>query len=78
MSNHHIPRPSLTQMIRRLSVPILLFWLGLAAITNVAVPQLEAVGAAHNVAMSPQDAPSLQAMKHMGRCSTSSIPTVRP
>jgi RND superfamily putative drug exporter len=54
-------------MIRRLSVPIVLFWLVLAAITNVAVPQLEAVGAAHNVAMSPQDAPSLQAMKHMGK-----------
>ena len=67
MSNHHTPRPSLAQMIRRLSVPIALLWLGLAAITNIAVPQLETVAQAHNVALSPQDAPSLQAMKHIGK-----------
>jgi len=53
--------------IRRLSVPILLFWVGLAAVTNIAVPQLEAVGEAHNVALSPTDAPSMQAMKRMGK-----------
>jgi putative drug exporter of the RND superfamily len=67
MSNHHVPRPSLAQMIRRLSVPIALFWLALAAITNAAVPQLEAVAKEQNVSLSPQDAPSLQAMKRMGK-----------
>jgi RND superfamily putative drug exporter len=67
MSNHHVPRPSFAQMIRRLSVPIALLWLGLAAITNIAVPQLETVAQAHNVGLSPQDAPSLQAMKRIGK-----------
>src|ERR1700730_5928953 len=67
MSNHPVPRPSLAQMIRRLSVPIALFWLALAAITNAVVPQLEAVAKEQNVSLSPQDAPSLQAMKRMGK-----------
>lgn len=48
-------------------MPILLFWLGLAAITNIAVPQLEAVGEAHAVSMSPDDAPAIQAMKRIGQ-----------
>ncbi|ART67387.1 MMPL family RND transporter [Mycobacterium dioxanotrophicus] len=52
--------------IRRLSVPIVLFWLAVAAITNVLVPQLEVVGEAHNVALSSPDAPSLQAFKRIG------------
>jgi putative drug exporter of the RND superfamily len=67
MSNQHVRRPSVAHTIRRLSVPILLLWLALAAISNVLVPQLETVGEAHNVAMSPAEAPSLQAMKHIGK-----------
>ena len=67
MSNHQLPRSSLAQWIRRLSVPIALFWLALAAITNVVVPQLEEVAKEQNVSLSPQDAPSLQAMKQMGK-----------
>ncbi|BBX72685.1 MMPL family transporter [Mycobacterium shinjukuense] len=67
MSNHQPSRLSWPGTIRRLSVPIVLFWVGLAAITNGAVPQLEEVGKAHNVAQSPKDAPSLQAMKRMGQ-----------
>ena len=67
MSDHHLPRSSVAQVIRRLSVPIALFWLALAAITNAVVPQLEAVAKEQNVSLSPQDAPSLQAMKHMGK-----------
>ena len=67
MSNHHLPRPSFARMILRLSVPIALFWLALAASTNVFVPQLERVAQAHNVSLSPQDAPSLQASKRIGK-----------
>jgi putative drug exporter of the RND superfamily len=67
MSNHDDRRPFLAHTIRRLSIPILLFWLATVAITNATVPQLEAVGRAHNVAGSPPDAPSLQAMKHIGK-----------
>ncbi|HYB34484.1 MAG TPA: MMPL family transporter [Mycobacterium sp.] len=72
MSNRHaatqplIP-PFLPHAIRRLSVPIILLWLALVAITNTAVPQLEAVGKAHTVSMSPNDAESMQAMKRVGR-----------
>jgi RND superfamily putative drug exporter len=66
MSEHRVRGPSLARTIRRLSVPILLFWLALAAIPNIAVPQLEEVGRAHNVALSSPDAPSLQATKHIG------------
>ena len=48
-------------------MPIVLVWLLIAAATNVFVPQLEEVAEAHNVAMISTDAPSLQAMKRMGK-----------
>src|SRR6201997_552078 len=67
MSNRHIRRPSLPDMIRRFSVLIVWFWLALALVTNVFVPQLETVAQAHNVSLSPQDAPSLQASKRIGK-----------
>src|ERR1700736_6976462 len=67
MSNRHTPRPSLPDVIRRFSVPIVWFWLALAVVTNVFVPQLETVAQAHNVSLSPQDAPSLQASKRIGK-----------
>ncbi|MBV9516410.1 MAG: MMPL family transporter [Mycobacteriaceae bacterium] len=67
MSNHQTPRRSLAQVIRRFSVPIALFWLALATATNVFVPQLEKVAQAHNVSLSPQDAPSMQASKRIGK-----------
>ena len=60
-------RPGSGQSIRRFSVLIALFWLGLAVVTNVFVPQLETVAEAHNVSLSPQDAPSLQASKQIGK-----------
>src|SRR5271163_2682493 len=67
MSDHQPSRPSIPHTIRRLSVPILLFWVALAAITNIAVPQLEEVGKTHNVALNSPDAPSLQAIKRIGQ-----------
>ena len=68
MSDARAPaRGLIARTIRRLSVPILLFWLGLAAVTNVVVPQLEAVGEAHAVSMSPDDAPAVQAIKRVGQ-----------
>jgi RND superfamily putative drug exporter len=57
----------LPHSIRMLAVPIILLWLALAAITNIAVPKLEAVAKAHQVGMSSPSAPSLQAMKHIGK-----------
>ena len=67
MSNKHLRRPSVPHTIRRLAVPILLLWVALAALTNSTVPQLEEVGRLHNVALSSPDAPSLQAMKRIGK-----------
>jgi RND superfamily putative drug exporter len=70
MSDQQASERSLThtvaKTIRRLSVLIVLFWLVVAAITNVLVPQLEVVGEAHNVALSSPDSPSLQAFKRIG------------
>ncbi|ORV84726.1 hypothetical protein AWC11_21200 [Mycobacterium interjectum] len=67
MSNHQETRPRVPHIIRRLSLPILLFWVALAAITNIAVPQLEEVGKTHNVALNSPDAPSLKAIKRIGQ-----------
>jgi RND superfamily putative drug exporter len=71
MSTQQAERPStidrVAHAIRRYSVLIALFWLGLAVVTNVFVPQLEHVAQEHNVSLSPQDAPSLQASKRIGK-----------
>ena len=53
--------------IRVLSVPIVIFWLALAAATNALVPPLEEVGRVHNVAANSPDAPSLIASKRVGQ-----------
>jgi RND superfamily putative drug exporter len=60
------PSP-VARRIRLLAVPIVLFWVAVAALTNVLVPQLEVVGEAHNVALSSPDSPSLQAFKRIGQ-----------
>ena len=71
MSTHQAEHQSIAgrvaDAIRRFSVLIALFWLGLAVVTNVFVPQLETVAQEHNVSLSPQDAPSLQASKRIGK-----------
>ncbi len=71
MSNHLAERPTTTdrvaKWIRRLCVPIALFWVAVAALSNVLVPQLEAVGAEHNVALSSPESPSLQAFQRIGK-----------
>ncbi|WP_370483650.1 RND family transporter [Mycobacterium sp. pUA109] len=66
MSGH--PRSSfLGRWMRRLSVPIILGWLAIAFVVNTTAPQLEEVGAQNAVSLSPTGAPSMQAMKTMGR-----------
>jgi RND superfamily putative drug exporter len=59
--------PAIPRFIRLCCVPVLLGWLALTAIVNVVVPQLEVVGQEHSVSLTPDDAPSLQAMKLMGK-----------
>lgn len=43
-----------------------MLWILAAAATNILVAKLEIVGASRAVPMSPQDAPSVIAMKHVG------------
>ncbi|GAB7144301.1 RND family transporter [Mycobacterium riyadhense] len=58
---------SIPRFIHAFAVPLLLGWVALAVLLNVAVPSLEDVGQEHSVSLSPADAPSMQAMKHIGR-----------
>ena len=71
MSHHVAERPTRTDRvatwIRRLCVPIAIFWVAVAALTNVLVPQLEKVGEEHNVGLSSPDSPSLQAFQRIGK-----------
>ncbi|MBP1819343.1 MMPL family transporter [Mycobacterium sp. OAE908] len=71
MSHYVADRPTLTnrvaKWIRWFCVPIVLFWVAVAALTNVFVPQLEKVGEEHNVALSSPSSPSLQAFQRIGK-----------
>jgi NTE family protein len=55
------------RMVRRFALPIILFWLALTVVVNIIAPQLQAVAKTHAVPLSPNDAPSLIAMKRIGR-----------
>jgi RND superfamily putative drug exporter len=66
--NTERPRPPrLAGTIRRLALFVILAWVALTLIVTLAVPSLERVGQQHSVSMSPRDAPSVQAMKRMGK-----------
>ncbi len=67
MSTERPRGPFLARTIRRLSVFIILAWVALTLIVTLAIPSLEHVGEEHSVPLSPQDAPSVQAMKRMGK-----------
>ncbi|CAM5717882.1 MMPL family transporter [Mycolicibacterium aubagnense] len=66
MSGQHSTRGGYPRLLRVLSVPIILIWLAATAATNLLVPKLEVVGAHNAVSLSPQDAPSVIATKHIG------------
>ncbi len=67
MSTERPRLPSMARMIRRLSVLIILAWVAVTLIVTLAIPSLEEVGREHSVPLSPQDAPSVQAMMRMGK-----------
>ncbi len=62
----HAERPLIARMIHRLAVPIILFWVAVAAALSVFVPSLEEVGQERSVSLSPRDAPSFIGMKQIG------------
>ncbi|MDT7764825.1 MAG: putative drug exporter of the superfamily [Mycobacterium sp.] len=57
----------MARWIRRLAVPIIVGWIGLIAVLNVTVPQLDVVGQMRAVSMSPKEAPSVAAMMRVGK-----------
>src|SRR5271155_4546670 len=59
-------RPFIPHFIRIFAIPIILAWVAVTVIVNVAVPTLEKVGEAHSAPMAPLDAPSMKAMMLMG------------
>ena len=63
----HAERPLIARVIHRLAVPIILGWLGVVILLTVAVPSLEVVGQERSVSLSPNDAPSFEAMKRIGK-----------
>ena len=76
MSSEPPQPPLMARTIRRFSLLIILAWLGLIVITNLAsvgwnwaaaIPSLERVGQQHSVSLMPKDAPSAEALTHMGK-----------
>ena len=67
-SSHRVrsDRSPIAHFIRILALPIVLGWVALTVITNIAVPPLEKVGEAHTVSMNAKDAPSMLSMKEIG------------
>jgi len=56
----------LARWIRKLALPVVLFWIGVIVVLNISVPQLEVVGQMRSVSMAPEEAPSVMAMKRLG------------
>ncbi|KAB7757652.1 MULTISPECIES: RND family transporter [Mycobacteriaceae] len=54
------------RLIRKLSLPILLIWIVIAAGSNTIAPQLEVVGWERSVGQNAADAPGILAMRHIG------------
>ncbi|MCV7279160.1 MMPL family transporter [Mycolicibacterium flavescens] len=63
----HAKRPFIPRAIRTFALPIIIGWIALIALVNVTVPQLEEVGQQRAVSMSPSFAPSMIAMKRVGK-----------
>jgi RND superfamily putative drug exporter len=62
----HAVRPVIPRFIRRFAVPVILGWIAIVVLLNTIVPQLDIVGQMRSVSMSPDDAQSVIATKHMG------------
>ncbi|MHA3021505.1 MMPL/RND family transporter [Mycobacterium sp. BMJ-28] len=60
-------RSLIPRTIRMLALPIILGWIAIMVVLNAVVPQLEEVGKLRSVSMSPDSAPSMIAMKRVGK-----------
>jgi putative drug exporter of the RND superfamily len=63
----HAVHPRTPRFIRRFAIPIILAWIAIVSVLNTVVPQLEEVGKLRAVSMSPNDAPSMIAVKRVGQ-----------
>lgn len=61
---HH---SAIARAVRKWSVLVVLLWLTLTIGTNLLAPQLPAVAEEHSASLSPDDAPSLIAMRRIGK-----------
>jgi putative drug exporter of the RND superfamily len=66
MSNKHTTPPFIARTIHRFSVLIILAWLAISVILAIGVPPLEQVEQENSVSVTPNDMPSIKAMKRMG------------
>ncbi|MBN3459297.1 MMPL family transporter [Mycobacterium sp. DSM 3803] len=60
-------RSGIARWIRRYAILVIIGWIALIGVLNATVPQLEVVGQMRSVSMSPSDAPSVIAMKRVGK-----------
>src|SRR6185295_18827193 len=61
-----VKRPRIAKLLRVLAIPIIIFWVLVAVITNVFVPSLDDTTAANAGPLVARDAPSAQAAIRMG------------
>ncbi|MFV8050925.1 RND family transporter [Mycobacterium sp. 48b] len=66
MADSRAPHTGVARWIRRFAIPVIVGWIALLAFLSATVPPLEVVGQMRSVSMSPNDAPSVIAMKRVG------------
>lgn len=59
-------RPVFARTIHRFSILIILAWLAIIAIPTFGIPSLEQVEKEHSIPLTPNEAPSVKALKRMG------------
>jgi putative drug exporter of the RND superfamily len=67
MNSPRATPPFFARTIHRFSILIILAWLAIIAVLTLGVPSLEQVEKEHSVSLTPNDAPSVKAMKRMGQ-----------
>ncbi|OBG80842.1 hypothetical protein A5699_10045 [Mycobacterium sp. E802] len=67
MADSRAPHTGVARWIRRFAIPVIVGWIALLAFMSATVPSLEVVGQMRSVSMSPEEAPSVIAMKRVGQ-----------
>ena len=66
MADSRAPHTGIARWIRRFAIPVIVGWIVLLGFLTATVPPLEVVGQMRSVSMSPDEAPSVIAMKRVG------------